>query len=333
MALKKGLQKLYDVDDDTSVKKTSKSSDKTSSKSSKTNSSSNKESVKTVTKEVVKEVVKEIPAEQMLKISMIEPNSAQPRKEFNEDALAELADSIKKFGVIEPLIVTKKGKIYQIIAGERRWRAARIAGLREVPVIVREYSDRERMEVALIENLQREDLNPVEEALAYQSLIDEYDLKQDEVAERVSKSRTTITNSLRLLKLSDKVKQMLIDDMISTGHARALLAIDDENVQYETALSVFDEGLSVRETEQLVKGVNNILAGKQIDEKGQVKDDKTDSAMEAILSSLSEELKTALGSKINIKAKGKKGKIEIEYVSSDDLERIVHIIKTGIANS
>ena len=333
MALKKGLQKLYDVDDDTSVKKTSKSSDKTSSKSSKTNSSSNKESVKTVTKEVVKEVVKEIPAEQMLKISMIEPNSAQPRKDFNEDALAELADSIKKFGVIEPLIVTKKGKIYQIIAGERRWRAARIAGLREVPVIVREYSDRERMEVALIENLQREDLNPVEEALAYQSLIDEYDLKQDEVAERVSKSRTTITNSLRLLKLSDKVKQMLIDDMISTGHARALLAIDDENVQYETALSVFDEGLSVRETEQLVKGVNNILAGKQIDEKGQVKDDKTDSAMEAILSSLSEELKTALGSKINIKAKGKKGKIEIEYVSSDDLERIVHIIKTGIANS
>ena len=163
--------------------------------------------------------------------------------------------------------------------------------------------------------------------------IDEYDLKQDEVAERVSKSRTTITNSLRLLKLSDKVKQMLIDDMISTGHARALLAIDDENVQYETALSVFDEGLSVRETEQLVKGVNNILAGKQIDEKGQVKDDKTDSAMEAILSSLSEELKTALGSKINIKAKAKKGKIEIEYVSSDDLERIVHIIKTGIANS
>jgi ParB family chromosome partitioning protein len=187
------------------------------------------------------------------------------------------------------------------------------------------------MEVALIENLQREDLNAIEEAMAYQSLIDEYHLKQDEVADRVSKGRPTITNSLRLLKLSDKVKQMLVDDMISAGHARCLLAIEDPSVQYETALSVFDEGLSVRETEQLVKGVNNILNGKEIDKDGKVVEKKNDAAMEAILNELAENLKTTLGSKVTIKSKGKKGKIEIEYVSSDDLERIVHIIKSGAA--
>ena len=222
--------------------------------------------------------------------------------------------------------------MFEIIAGERRWRAARLAGLKEVPVIIREYTDKERMEVALIENLQREDLNPIEEALAYQSLIDEYNLKQDEVAERVSKSRSTITNALRLLKLSDKVKQMVIDDMLSTGHARALISIEDPNVQYETALSVFDEGLSVRETEQLVKGVNNLLSGKDIDETGHVKNPipASDAALEAILSQITEDLKTLLGTKVAIKNKGKKGKIEIEYTSSDDLERIIHILKTGV---
>jgi ParB family chromosome partitioning protein len=323
-SLGKGLKDLYGVDEKDIAEKSA--TKKTSIK--KENKSNNSET-KPVVKEVVKEVIKEVPSDQYLKVSMIEPNTSQPRKDFNEDALAELADSIKKYGVIEPIIVSKKGKVYEIIAGERRWRAARLAGLREVPVIIREYSDKERMEVALIENLQREDLNAVEEALAYQSLIDVYGLKQDEVAERVSKSRTTITNSLRLLKLSDKVKQMLIDDMISSGHARALLAIEDPNVQYETALSVFDEGLSVRETEQLVKGVNNILAGKEIDDKGQEKPSKKDPAMEAILGQIAEELKTIIGSKIAIKSNGKKGKIEIEYVSSDDLERIVHIIKSG----
>ena len=316
MALGSGYKTLLDVDDE-DIKKSPK---KTSVK--KKTSSDN-------SKPVIKEVIKEVPVDTKLKIAEIEPNSLQPRKEFNEDALAELADSIKKFGVIEPLIVTKKGKGYQIIAGERRWRAARLAGLKEVPVIIREFTDRESMEVALIENLQREDLNAVEEAMAYQSLINVYNLKQDEVAERVSKSRTTITNSLRLLKLSDKVKQMLIDDMISSGHARALLAIEDENVQYETALSVFDEGLSVRETEQLVKGVNNILAGKEIDDKGQEKKNSKDPALEAILAQLAEELKTTLGSKVSIKSNGKKGKLEIEYVSNDDLERIIHIIKVG----
>lgn len=316
--LGKGLNRLIPTDDN-----------------SKDNSPKKSSAAKTETREVVKvkEVIKEVsvPADTKLKISEIEPNRGQPRKDFNEDALSELADSIKKYGVIEPLVVSKKGKTYEIIAGERRWRAARMAGLKEVPVVIREFSDRERMEVALIENIQREDLNPIEEAIAYQSLIDEYNLKQDEVAERVSKGRSTITNSLRLLKLSDKVKQMLIDDMISTGHARCLLSIEDEDVQYETALSVFDEGLSVRETEQLVKGVNNILSGKEIDDEGKVKASKTDPAMDAILNELAENLKTTLGSKVSIKAKGKKGKIEIEYVSSDDLERIVHIIKSGAA--
>ncbi len=327
MALgRKGVNKVLGLVDNEDEKTTS------SKKESKTGNKS-LSSKKTEVKEVVKEVIKEkvVMADSKLKITDIEPNALQPRKDFNEDSLSELADSIKKYGIIEPIVVTKKGKIYEIIAGERRWRAARMAGLKEVPVVIREYSDKERMEVALIENLQREDLNPIEEAIAYQSLIDEFNLKQDEVAERVSKGRSTITNALRLLGLSDNVKQMLIDDMITTGHARCLLSISDPDVQYETAMTVFDEGLSVRETEKLVKGVNNILAGKKIDKNGKAVDDPSDAAMEAILAKYSEDLKTTLGSKVSIKAKGKKGKIEIEYVSSDDLERIIHIINTGAA--
>ncbi len=319
--LGKGLNSLLQADDD--QKKSSSSKTKETPKV--------KTVIKEVEKEVVKEVVKEVPADTKLKITDIEPNKGQPRKNFNEDALSELADSIKKYGVIEPLVVSKKGRSYQIIAGERRWRAARMAGLKEVPVIIREYTDKERMEVALIENLQREDLNPIEEALAYKALIEEYNLKQDEVADRVSKGRPTITNSLRLLKLSDKVQQMIVDDMISSGHARCLLAIEDADVQYETALTIFDEGLSVRDSEKLVKGVNNILNGKEIDKDGKEVTNTKDTAMEAVIAELAENLKTTLGSKVVIKSKGKKGKIEIEYVSSDDLERIVHIIKTGAA--
>ena len=328
MALGKGINTMIPTDDDSPSPK--KSVKKSSSKSKKADADSSKseQEQKVVVKEVVKEVIKEVPKDMKLKISDIEPNRNQPRKEFNEDALVELADSIKKYGIIEPLVVTKKGKMYEIIAGERRWRAARLAGLKEVPVIIGDYTDKERMEVALIENLQREDLNPIEEALAYQSLIEEYQLKQDEVAERVSKSRSTITNSLRLLNLSEKVRQMVVDDMISTGHARALLAISDPDVQYETALTVFDEGLSVRDTEHMVKSVNNIL--KESDEK---KDNKSENlsneALKAVISQLEENLKTTLGSKVSIKSKGKKGKIEIEYVSSEDLERIIHIINSG----
>ena len=268
-------------------------------------------------------------SELMVKVTDIEPNPNQPRTDFNEDALSELAESIKKYGVIEPIIVYKKDRGYEIIAGERRWRAARLAGVKEVPVIVRKYTKQQRVEIALIENLQREDLNPIEEALAYKRLIDEFSLKQDEVAERVSKSRTTITNSLRLLKLSDKVKEMLVEQMISTGHARCLIGIEDEDVQYETAMTIFDQGLSVRDTEQLVKDVNKILSNKKDESKTEAKpEDNT--ALLAVLSEMENNLKTKLGTKVKIKPRGKnKGRIEIEYFSSDDLERIIHMINAS----
>ena len=319
--LGKGLNRLIPTDDnlDSNAKKRVDSKDNTNIE------------IKEVVK--VKEIVKEVPvpSDTKIRLSEIEPNSSQPRKNFDEDALAELADSIKKYGVIEPIVVSKAQNGYHIIAGERRWRAARLAGLKDIPAIVREYTDKERMEVALIENIQREDLNPIEEALAYQSLIEEYQLKQDEVADRVSKGRSTITNALRLLKLSDKVKQMLVDGMISAGHARCLIAIEDPDVQYETALTVFDENLSVRDTESLVRGVNNILRGKDINKDGTEKRNAKDPAMEAVLREMEEQLKTTLGSKVSIKSKGKRGKLEIEYVSSDDLERLISILKSGAA--
>lgn len=185
--------------------------------------------------------------EQMLKLSMIEPNRDQPRRMFEEDSLLELADSIKQFGVLQPLLVQNKGDYYEIIAGERRWRAAKLAGIKEVPVIIREYTEQQAVEIALIENIQRENLNPIEEAMAFKRLLEEFSLKQDEVAERVSKSRTAVTNSMRLLKLDERVQQMIIDDMISTGHARTLLAIEDKEQQYILANKIFDEKLSVRE--------------------------------------------------------------------------------------
>ena len=266
-------------------------------------------------------------SEVMVKVTDIEPNPNQPRTNFNEDALNELAESIKRIGVIEPIVVYKKDRGYEIIAGERRWRAARLAGIKEVPVIIRKYTKQQRVEIALIENIQRENLNPIEEALAYNRLIEEFKLKQDEVAERVSKSRTAITNSLRLLKLCDKVKEMVVEQMISAGHARALITIEDPDVQYETALTIFDQGLSVRDTEQLVKDVNNILATQPKDKVETPKEDNT--ALLAILSQMENNLKTTLGTKVKIKPRGKnKGRIEIEYFSSDDLERIIHIINT-----
>ena len=196
-------------------------------------------------------------SETILKLSEIEPNRKQPRKNFDEDALEELADSIKEFGIIQPIVVQKRTNYYEIIAGERRWRAAKLAGIKEVPVVVKDFSDKEIMEIALIENIQREDLNPIEEAMAYKNLIDEYNLKQDEVAQRVSKSRASVTNSMRLLKLCDEVQRMLIEDMISSGHARALLAIENPELQAEIAGRIFDERLSVRETEKIVKDITN----------------------------------------------------------------------------
>ena len=272
----------------------------------------------TTTKPEVKEVIKKV--EQTLNINRIEPNKNQPRKHFDEDALAELAESIKQFGVIEPLVVVKRKGYYELIAGERRWRAARLAGLKEVPVVIKDFSEQEIVEIALIENIQREDLNPIEEAHAYERLINEFNLKQDEVAERVSKSRTTITNSLRLLKLTDNVQQMLIDDMLSTGHVRALISITDPELQYETAMYIFDKKLSVRETESYVK---RLLSGKP----AKKKDDEVTNDVSFLYHEIEEKIKDAIGTKAVIKAKNRnKGKIEIEYYSEDDLERITQLL-------
>lgn len=265
----------------------------------------------------VESAAKEKDGQVMMKINDVEPNREQPRKNFEEDALLELADSIKQFGVLQPLIVQKRKDYYEIIAGERRWRAAKLAGVKEVPVIVKNYTDQEILEISLIENIQRENLNPIEEAMAYKKLLNEFKLKQDEVAERVSKSRTAVTNSMRLLKLDERVQQMIIDDMISTGHARALLAIEDKEQQYILANKVFDEKLSVRDTEKLVK---ELKKPKKAKEKPVIQN-------AFVYEDLEERIKSIIGSKVHVnhKANGK-GKIEIEYYSDNDLERIFELL-------
>lgn len=256
-----------------------------------------------------------------VKISSVEPNINQPRKQFDEDALLELSESIKQYGILQPLLVSDKKDYYEIIAGERRWRAAKLAGLKEVPVIVKEFTDQELVEISLIENIQREDLNPVEEAMAYKRLIDEFHLKQDEVAERVGKSRTAVTNSMRLLKLSEKVQQMLINEMITAGHARAILAISDKEKQETVAMKVFDEKLSVRETEALVK---RMLEPPKTEKKS-----KFTTAEDAIYESLEEKMKSIMGTRVQIhRKKNDKGKIEIEYYSKDELERIIDLFES-----
>lgn len=256
----------------------------------------------------------------MIKISMVEPNPNQPRKQFDEDALLELSESVKQYGILQPLLVSDKKDYYEIIAGERRWRAAKLAGLKEVPVIVKEFSEQELVEISLIENIQREDLNAVEEAMAYKRLMDEFHLKQDEIADRVGKSRTAVTNSMRLLKLSAKVQQMLIDEMITAGHARAILAVSDMEKQESLAMRVFDEKLSVRETEKLVKAV---LAPP--------KENKPHScsAEDVAYENLEEKMKSIMGTKVLIhRKKNDKGKIEIEYYSRDELERIIDLFES-----
>ncbi len=258
----------------------------------------------------------------VVKITMIEPNREQPRKNFDEDALQELADSIKQFGLLQPILVQDRKDHYEIIAGERRWRASKLAGLKEVPVIIKKYSEQEIVEISLIENIQRQDLNPIEEALAYQRLLTEFHLKQDEVAERVAKSRASVTNSIRLLKLCKEVQQMLIDDMISMGHARALLGVEDADTQYTIAQKVFDEKLNVREVEKLVKNLNKPAKGK---EKAQVK--MQDNALDAIYSEIGENLKQKLSTKVTVSPKGNgAGKIEIEFYSHEDLDRLLELI-------
>ena len=270
------------------------------------------------------EVEEKKEGEQLVNINKVEPNHEQPRRNFEEDSLLELADSIKQFGVLQPLIVQKRHDYYEIIAGERRWRAAKMAGIKEIPVIIKEYTKREAVEIALIENIQRENLNPIEEAMAFKRLLTEFSLKQDEVAERVSKSRTTVTNSMRLLKLDERVQQMIVDDMISTGHARTLLAIEDHEEQYNLANKIFDEKLSVRETEKLIKELKN---PKKEKEKKVIEHD-------FIYKDLEERMKTVMGTKVHVNPKTKgKGKIEIEYYSDEELERIFELIMTVTNNS
>lgn len=253
----------------------------------------------------------------MVKLSKVEPNREQPRKNFDEDSLQELAESLKQFGMLQPILVQNRGDYYEIIAGERRWRAAKIAGLKEVPVIVRELTDQEIVEISLIENIQREDLNPIEEAQAYKRLLTEFHLKQDEVAERVSKSRTAVTNSMRLLKLCDEVQKMVVDDMISTGHARALISIEDPEEQYLIAQKIFDEKLSVREVEKLVKDLHK-------PPKPPKEENKT---LQAIYQEISERLKRSLSTKVSVSAKQNgAGKIEIEFYNHEDLERLLERI-------
>lgn len=272
--------------------------------------------VKKETKEVIKE--EKGGQETLVKITMVEPNRKQPRKNFDEDALQELCDSIKQFGLIQPILVQDRKDHYEIIAGERRWRAAKMAGLKEVPVIIRDYTEREIMEISLIENIQREDLNPIEEAQAYKRLLEEFHLKQDEVAERVSKSRAAVTNSMRLLKLTDEVQQMLIEDMISTGHARALLAIENPEEQYTVAQRIFDEKLSVRDVEKLVKNLHKPVRPAKKTE------DKT---MEAIYQDIEEKLKQRLSTKVTVTSKGEgSGKIEIEFYNHEDLDRLMDLM-------
>lgn len=254
-----------------------------------------------------------------IKISKVEPNREQPRKSFDEDALQELADSIKQFGILQPLIVKKKDDYYEIVAGERRWRAAKIAGLKEVPVILKEFNEQEIVEISLIENIQRENLNPIEEAVAFKRLMEDFSLKQDEIAERVSKSRTAVTNSMRLLKLDKRVQQMVVDEMISTGHARALLSLENDELQYTVAQKIFDEKLSVRETEKLVKSILNPKKQKKILEEGE----------DLVYRNLEEKIKSIVGTKVLIQRKGKnKGKIEIEYYSMEELERLIELFES-----
>ena len=254
----------------------------------------------------------------MVKITKVEPNREQPRKNFDEDALLELSDSIKQYGVLQPILVQDRKDHYEIIAGERRWRAAKLAGLKEVPVIIRDLTEKEILEISLIENIQRENLNPIEEALAYKELLTKFELKHDEIAERVSKSRAAITNSMRLLKLSEEVQRMVIEEKISTGHARALLAIEDPELQYEYAQKIFDEKLSVRDVEKLIKKMNKPERAKK---------EKAGKNLDFIYQDIEEKLKSSLGTKVAVVPKENgAGKIEIEFFSHEDLDRILELL-------
>lgn len=259
----------------------------------------------------------------MLKLDLVQPNKEQPRKTFDEEKINELAESVKNYGVLQPLLVQKKGSFYEIIAGERRWRAAKEAGLKEVPAVLKEYSKQEAMEISLIENVQRADLNPIEEALGYKQLINEFGLTQEEIAIRVAKSRVAITNTMRLLKLDEQIQNMLIQGVISSGHARALLSLEDTMMQLKAAKEILDKKLSVRETEKLVKRMQKEVSGEKKEEK------KKDETLALIYQNLEDRMKSVMGTKVSIHNKDKnKGRIEIEYYSEAELERIVEMIES-----
>lgn len=278
-----------------------------------------KENSRTATKEKIVEKIVEKEVETKIKLTEIEPNRAQPRRNFDEDSLMELSDSIKQYGLIQPIVVQKRDGYYEIIAGERRWRASKMAGLKEIPVIIKEYSNEEIVEIALIENIQREELNPIEEAMAYKRLLKEFNLKQDEIADKVCKSRAAITNSMRLLKLPEEIQQMIVDEKISSGHGRALLAITDVNMQLKLAEQFFDNNLSVREAERLVRLANTPKPEKKKAEYGD----------EFVYKSIEKTMQEIIGSNVLINRKNKdKGKIEIEYYSKEELERIVEMLNT-----
>ena len=311
MAKKTGLGKgLGAIFGDEALKEPERSEKKADSKREPKGSINNKEEKGEQGKEL------------MVKIAFIEPRKDQPRKDFNEEQLGELADSMKNYGVLQPLLVQKKGDIYEIIAGERRWRAAKLAGLKEVPVVVREYNEQQKTEIALIENVQRADLNPIEEAMAYQQLMEEFHMKQDDIAARVSKNRTTITNSMRLLKLDKRVQQMLVENKITSGHGRALLAVEDKDAQYQLAEKIIQEGLNVRDVEKLVKALT-----KPPKEKKEIT--REDESLKVIFQNLEDRMKSIMGTKVSINRKDKnKGRIEIEYYSPAELERIVELIES-----
>ena len=259
----------------------------------------------------------------MLKLDLVQPNKEQPRKTFDEEKINELAESIKNYGVLQPLLVQKNDSFYEIIAGERRWRAAKAAGLKEVPAVLKEYSKQEAMEISLIENVQRADLNPIEEALGYKQLINEFGLTQEEIAIRVAKSRVAITNTMRLLKLDEQIQNMLIQGVISSGHARALLSLEDTMMQLKAAKEILDKKLSVRETEKLVKRMQKEVSGEKKEEK------KKDETLALIYQNLEDRMKSVMGTKVSIHNKDKnKGRIEIEYYSEAELERIVEMIES-----
>ncbi|WP_296712323.1 ParB/RepB/Spo0J family partition protein [Eubacterium sp.] len=301
------------------TKTTTKPAVKTTTKATSVKNTETKVSPKPIVEETVNnnEVVSSNLNKSTLRVSEIEPNRSQPRKFFNEDALKELAESLKTHGMIEPIVVKERDGYYEIIAGERRWRAAKLAKLKEVPVIIKDYTDREIMEIALIENIQREDLNPIEEAMAYESLIKEYDLLQEELAERLSKGRSTITNSMRLLKLSEEVRNLVITGELSSGHARTLIPVEDSDLQAMLARKIIAEKLSVRDAERLVKNALKPAAEKA----------KVDTQLESAYLSMVERLKTIIGTNVNITRNKKgRGKIEIEYYSKDELDRIIDLI-------